>query len=214
MALELEDEHELSERVKAWLRENGGTLLGGVALGIALIFGWNWWQDARLEHRLTAATQFGALEAAVERKDLDAARDLARSLAADFGDTGYALLAQLRLADLELLRGENEAARETLLAARALIGKDPAAVALVATRLARVEIALGQAGSALERLDGIDPAFAGIAAQLRGDALARLERTQEAREAYREALTLLDSGSPQREFVERKLAELAPAPEA
>ena len=34
MSLEMMDEHERSERVRRWLHENSGSLLGGVAAGL------------------------------------------------------------------------------------------------------------------------------------------------------------------------------------
>ena len=215
MAIELEDEHEVGEQVKAWLRENGGTLITGIALGVAGIFGWNWWQSSRFEQRITAATQFGALTAAAEAGDLEAASALAESLA-DSGSGGYRLFAQLRLADLQLSRGELDAARQTLAAAAGKLSKDPVTGALVAVRLARLDLADGAPQQALDRLSGVDPAFAGIAAGLRGDALVQLGRLDEAREAYREALTHAAAVGPQREIIERKLAQLGPAaaPEA
>lgn len=212
MAIELEDEHELGERVKTWLRENGSTMITGVALGVAGIFGWNWWQDAKVEHRITAATQFEALTGAVAADDVDSVASLAASLAKDFRDTGYAVLGQLHLADLRAARGENDAARDALAAAEAMFDKDPATAALVAVRLARLDLAAEQPQAAINRLQRIDPAFEAVASQLRGDALRDLGRLDEARAAYQSALTLLDaSAAPQREIIERKLAQLSPA---
>ncbi len=57
MALELMDEHERGETVRAWLRQNGGSIVTGIAVGLALIFGWQWYQRSKVEHRVTAATQ-------------------------------------------------------------------------------------------------------------------------------------------------------------
>ena len=42
---DLLDEHEQSERVRGWLRQNGAGLIGGVASGLGLIGGWQWWQQ-------------------------------------------------------------------------------------------------------------------------------------------------------------------------
>jgi predicted negative regulator of RcsB-dependent stress response len=217
MAIELEDEHELGERVKTWLRENGSTMITGVALGVAGIFGWNWWQAAKVEHRITAATQFEALTDAVAADDVDSVASLAASLSEGYRDTGYAALGQLRLADLRAARGESDAARDALVAAEGMVKNDPATAALIAIRLARIDLAAGRSQAALDRLERVDPTFAAVASQLRGDALRDLNRTEEARAAYREALTLLDaSAAPQREIIERKLAQLsiALAPEA
>lgn len=220
MAIELEDEHEVAERVRAWLRNNGATLIGGIAAGIVMIYGWNWWQDSRVERRVTAATQFEALVRAGEAGETETLDALARSLAQEFPETPYAAFAQLHLAESRLRRGELDGARDALLGARDLVGKDSALAALLAIRLARLEIALDQPQAALDRLQGLDKSYDGLAAGLRGDALAKLQRFDDARSAYREALTLLDGGGPNSEIVQRKLADLGdavagePAPDA
>jgi len=41
---DLLDEHEQSERVRIWLRKNGASILGGVAIAIGAIAGWQWYQ--------------------------------------------------------------------------------------------------------------------------------------------------------------------------
>lgn len=208
MAIELEDEHEVGERVRAWLRNNGGTLLGGMALGIGLIFGWNWWQDSRVEHRITAATQFDALVRAADEGDLDTAGIMAQSLIDGFADTPYALFGQLRLAELNNQQGAIDAARQALDTASGLKIEDAALGALLGLRIAQLEISMDQPQAALDRLASIDPAFIALTAQLRGDALVKLGLADQAREAYREALTRMDSTEPLRQIVERKLAEL------
>jgi len=49
MALDdLLDEHEQSERVRSWVRSNALGLIGGVALGLGAIAGWQWWQGQQL----------------------------------------------------------------------------------------------------------------------------------------------------------------------
>jgi predicted negative regulator of RcsB-dependent stress response len=58
MAIELMDEHEKGEHVRAWLRQNGSAIVTGVALGLAAIFGWQWWQGSQSEHRVTASIQY------------------------------------------------------------------------------------------------------------------------------------------------------------
>ncbi|HBK56481.1 MAG TPA: hypothetical protein DDZ76_09400 [Xanthomonadales bacterium] len=207
MAFELDDEHETAEKVRTWLRENASTLLTGIAVGLAGIFGWNWWQDSQREHRITASTQFAALAQAAGAANLESASALSASLAAEFSDTGYATLARLHIADMQVGTGDLAAARTELAAAAA--AKDPAVAGLAAIRLARLDLVAGEPQAALDRLATVPAAYAGITEQIRGDALLALERPDEARAAYREALTRLDAtGGPQREILQRKLAAL------
>jgi predicted negative regulator of RcsB-dependent stress response len=96
MALEMMDEHERGESVRAWLRQNGGAIVTGVAIGLTLIFGWQWYQRSKIEHRVAAATQYQALTDAVERKDAELVASLSEELAKNYADTPYAALAALQ----------------------------------------------------------------------------------------------------------------------
>ena len=54
------DEHEQGERVRAWLRQNALGLLGGIGLGLALIFGWQYWQKHLGNKQVEAGNRFQA----------------------------------------------------------------------------------------------------------------------------------------------------------
>lgn len=213
MALELMDEHEQGEKVRAWLRSNGGAIIGGVAIGLLLIFGYQWWERSKIEHKLTAATNYQALSDALEAKDDATAGALATELGDKFSDTPYAALAALRVSGAKLQAGDTASATTTLENVRASAG-DPALQALVDLRLARVELGDGKAEAALQRLDKIDGGFPGLVAEARGDALYALGRMDDARTAYQDALTALDTGAATRNLVEMKLADLGGTPTA
>lgn len=210
MALELEmmDEHEKGEHVRAWLRQNGTAIIGGVALGLSLIFGWQWWQRTQVEQRVTAATQYQALDAAVERSELDAAAGLSEELSKRYAGTPYAALAALRLADAQVQAGDIEAASVSLERA-ATLTEEPALRALSQLRRARLLLASGQAETSLTVLESMpDEMYAGLVAEIRGDALIALGRGDEARDAFKVALTHLETGAPNRRIVELKLIDL------
>ena len=44
MAIELLNEHEQSELVRNWIRQNAGSILVGILIGLGLIVGWQQWQ--------------------------------------------------------------------------------------------------------------------------------------------------------------------------
>lgn len=204
------DELEQGERVRNWLRQNGSTIITGIALGVAMIFGWQWWQNSRAEHKLTAATQYEALVEAGEKSDRETMRALAEALAKDYADTPFAVLAALRLAESQSAAGENEAALATLEAAAGKAA-DPALNDLLVLRAARLQIALGQHEAALSRIATVGNAYVALAAELRGDASLALGRREEALEAYKEALEHLDEAAPARGIVQMKRDDLATA---
>jgi predicted negative regulator of RcsB-dependent stress response len=208
MALELMDEHEKGERVRAWLRDNGSAIVFGISLGIAALVGYTWWDSRAIEYKVTAATQYQALADALERKDTDAAAALSAELAKSYPDTPYAAFAALQLADARIAAGDAKAASEALEQARSL-SKEPEIEAIVSLRQARIALNRGESDRAIEFASAIKAdAFAGLAAEVKGDALVAAGRTDEARSAYQEALTALETGAATRSIVEMKLADL------
>lgn len=208
------DEHEQGERVRSWLRQNGGAILGGIGIGLVAIFGWQWWQHSKAQHRLDAATIYQALEDAAEENNSELLDRLANELGDRYGDTLYGPMGLLQQADQKLEAGDLDAAAAALKRA-AELSKDSAVAGLAKLRLAQVELAAGKAEEALARLDSINKGdYAGLAAEIRGDALLALGRNEDAIAAYRDALTNLDTGAPNRGIVMMKLTDLGAASEA
>jgi predicted negative regulator of RcsB-dependent stress response len=211
MALEMMDEHERGESVRAWLKQNGGSIVTGVAIGLSGIFGWQWYQRSEVEHRVTAATQYQVLTDAVERKEADTVASLSAELSKTYADTPYAALAAMQLAEVKFAAGDLAAA-VTALEQAAKHSQDPALTALADLRRARVVLAQGQGDAALKLVESLSKdtqsAYAGLALEVRGDALKALGRDDEARQAYQDALTALDTGAANRRIVEMKLTDL------
>lgn len=204
MSIELMDEHEQGERVRAWLRENGASIVTGIAIGIAGIAGWQWWTSSEATHRAAASAQYLALGKAIEAKDRDGQQALMASLRSEFAKTPYAALGAFDMADQQLSAGENQAAVQTLRDALAGI-TDPALKAIGEGRLARALIATGDAEAAL---GVIGNAERGSQHELRGDALRALGKKDEAITAYRKALETYSEDIPTRRMVEMKLLDL------
>lgn len=206
------DEHEQGELVRSWLRNNGGAIIGGIAIGLVGILGWQWWQGSQMQHKYDAAATYQAFEQASQNGDNAGMEQLAAELGERFTKTPYATLALLELADSKLSAGDLDGARSAYLNA-SNAAPDPALASLVNLRLARVELAAGKGDDALAHLAKIPTGdYAGLVAEVRGDALLMLGRTDEAGNAYQDALTALETGAPNRFIVEMKMADLGLAP--
>lgn len=195
------DEHEQSERVLAWLRENGLGLIGGIVLGLAGISGFKWWQHHAHQQSVGLADQYQGVVDAIEASDGQAADKLAA-----LGDGVYADMAALELASTQVEAGRNDEAIKTL---RAIKASEPAVTDIVHQRLARLLIDAGQADEALKLLDG---AQVPAALEVQGDAQYALGQSEKARAAYSQALTRLDVASPRRRVLELKLTEVGGTP--
>jgi predicted negative regulator of RcsB-dependent stress response len=186
---DLLDEHEQGERVRGWLRENGGGLLTGVLLGLALILGWQWWQQQR------------------EHKRFQAGKPDARKRIAALPEGAYRTLGALALAKAQVDAGKRDEAIATL---QAESPDDPELAGVVRQRLARLLLDAGKPKDAIALLGDAqdDP----LAAVIRGDAHVALGEQEQARAAYDMALAGLAVGSPLRNLVAMKLVDAGGAP--
>jgi predicted negative regulator of RcsB-dependent stress response len=201
------DEYEQGERVRKWLRDNGGSVIGGVAIGLAAIVGFQAWQGRQDSQKLEAAKQFETFLTAQESGEADKATGLAASLTANYADTPYPALAALRRSAALVGEDKAEDALKTLEAALPT-SNDETLRQLMLLRAARAELILARHDAALSRLQGVDLAgYVALRDELRGDALAAQGKRDEARDAYQQALTATDVASPTRVLIELKLAD-------
>jgi predicted negative regulator of RcsB-dependent stress response len=200
---DLLDEHEQSERVRGWLRQNAAGLIGGVALGLGAIYGWFWWKDKGEAERMQASDNYQAVVDKITAGDLKGAQ----AKAADLKDSDFATLVALDLAKAQVDGGKRDEAIATL---RAVKPAEPALAAVVHQRLARLLIDAGKGEEALTLLKDLeDP----IALEVRGDALFALGRKDQARDAYGKALGRLDEAAPHRRLLELKLSQAGGTPQ-
>lgn len=213
MAFEVLDEHEQGELVRKWLRDNAMSIIVGIAIGLLLIFGWQQWKSRELRTQGEAAIQYKAFTDAVDAKRDEDATKIAEALRKDHAKSPYAVFTALRQAEVAVVKGDLKAAATDLAWASEASG-DPALKALVALRRARVALADGNAEAALGFADGVPKTdFTATASELRGDALAKLGRHDDARSAYEETLKSLDPQAPGRDVVQMKLGDLPVAAE-
>ncbi len=195
---ELLNEHEQGERVRSWLQKNALGLIGGIAFGLALIFGWNWWKQQQASQRDAVAAEYDLFTQVLATNPEQASKLLGGKLAG----TAYAAVGALELAKAQVDAGKEAAALATLQAAKT---EDPELGELIRQRTAELMVANGKAEDAVRLLGKpIHPA----ALEVLGDAQTKLGKPVEAQASYRQALRLLEEGSPERQVVELKLADV------
>ena len=208
------DEHEQGERVRTWLQQNGSSLITGIGLGLALVFGWNWYQDRGGKLKEEAAGQYQTFTEALDAKDEGKAKALSTQLAGKFADTAYAPMATLRHAAFLHESGKDAEALKALRAQRATL-TDPGLAEIYDLRIARLLLLMGKADEAGRELAKItQPRMPQVADELRGDiALAKGNR-DEARKQFERALARLDQAAPTRQLLELKLIDAGGEPPA
>ena len=176
-----------------------------VALGLAGVQGWRWWTGKQARGSLRAVRR---PVAGGNGQRPAKAKDATAQLQDRFARTGYAPRGALVMARLLYDNGDAKAAREQL---QWVIDRaDETELKEIARyRLAELMLDEKQYDDALKMLDAKhgEP-FAGLYADLRGDALVAAGRIDDAKQAYQTALTKLDSKSQYRNYVQVKLESL------
>jgi predicted negative regulator of RcsB-dependent stress response len=207
MALDdLLDEHEQSERVRSWIRSNALGVIGGIALGLGAIVGWQWWQGQQLQRGMAVNGRYAQVVGEYEAGRVPADKGRAALEAIGKGNPTLATLAALQLAKAQAESGKRDDAIATL---RGLHDLDPDLRTVVRQRLARLLIDAGRPKDALALLD--DERNAAML-DARGDAeLAQGDRAK-AQAAYLKALALVDVADPQHRLITLKLIEAGGTP--
>ncbi len=203
----METEEEQVEKLKAWLKENGLSIVFGIVIGVGGIGGYNYWRHVQETTAAEASSHFTQMIEALSGDDDVSLQLHADILIAKYSSTEYALMAQLALARMHVDSGEYAAAEAALQQVIGSAAQQPLAY-LARTRLAAVQIQTEQYQQALSTLTIEFPAeFAALVDELRGDVLARQGKSGEAIAAYRKA-QLAEPGPANPEFLRQKLNDL------
>ncbi len=220
MAEHLTEEEQI-EALKRWWAENGTSTVIGIVLAVSGYFGWEFWKDSQKESAETASANYQTLmdAVAVEPGQLlsedksTTANHLADELKSQHGSSLYASQAALFKAKLAVEAEDFNAAANEL---QWVIDRnvEPALTLLTRSRLARVQIDLGEYDKALATVaDANSGSFKAMFAEIRGDVLLAQEKTSEARAAYQLALdNLITEQASRRPLLEIKIGDLQTPP--
>lgn len=210
MAVELYDEHEQSERVRSWIREYGMSLVMGLVLAFAGIFGFRYWQDQQTIQRSLAAEYFSVIQRELGNDQLDFAEEQFQAMREAVDSNAYTALAAMLMAGAYIEDGRLQPAADLY---REILANKRAESLWSSTRLrlARVLQAQGELDEALALLDGEAPTgFQGAWAETRGDLLLAQGNRAEARAAFQEALDNLSGQGASRGLIQLKIDSTGP----
>lgn len=209
MAFEEYDKYEQSELVQKWLRENGMSIVVGIAIGLVGIFGWQQWRNHQARQEGEAAQLYQQAQIAFASGKPDTAAQLTDRLMKDYAKSPFAVFAVSDRARQQVQAGQLDKAEASLEWAEGHAAA-PELKSLTLLRIAQVELARDNGKQALATLDRIPASsYQGLAQELRGDVLVKLGRSDEARKAYQAALSTLGEEAPQRGALQMKLDDLA-----
>lgn len=182
-----ESEEQRVEALVKWWKDNSSSVFWGLALGLAIMMGWNLWQN-NLKHKAEEASGlYLQLLKAVEAKQTDPALKLSERLIEQHQGSAYATYATLFLARLKADSGDLAGAKKALgdLLATA---KEYQVKHLARLRLGEVLYGLGEFDAGLKLLEPLKPGdmgkFESRYEELKGDLYAATDRDSEALAAY------------------------------
>lgn len=213
-------DNEREEQLRRWWADNWLWIVGGIALGLGALAGWNYWQTSKLKAAELDESSYLAVLDALGRDDKQAAIKQADDLRKLHPKSPYADQSDLALARHAVDQRDFDAA---VLRLRAVAdsSRDAELRLIATTRLARVLAEQGKHEEALKLLDVTKAGtFVPLYHDLRGDILAARGDAAGARQAYDAALAATAASPPQgfdRAYVELKrdaLPAAAAAPAA
>jgi predicted negative regulator of RcsB-dependent stress response len=202
----LSDKEQL-ERLRQWWRENGWFLLGGLALGLLAIYGYNQYYEYKDRRSEAAYSIYDEIGREIEAGNVAGAETRFAAMRGEYPDHVYTLQAALLVASAQVVTAPDSAIEKL----RYVMDEsaDPELAMVARLRLARVLSYRERHREALALLDVPRPGqFAGRIAEIRGDIHAALGETDAARSAYLEAMVASGAELLDRSFVQMKLADL------
>jgi len=201
----LHEDDEL-EKVKAWWKENGKSIIIGVGLGLAIIVGTNAWRSWKIRQAEQGSALYEQM-LAQQGGNKEAFTQAAQTLLNQYGSTGYAGLAGLMLAKQAWDDGDKAAAMEKLEWVMNN-AKMPSQKNIARIRLATLYLDSGdrdQAASLLSVPAEEKAGFESWYAELGGDLKLAAGDTDGARNDYAAALKDLAPSSGYRDALQMKL---------
>lgn len=194
-------EDEQSERLKAWWKENGTSVIAGAVLGIAVIGGVNYWRIYKADQAEAAATLY---EQVLQGRNGPAV-DAGQKLINDYASTPYAGKAALFLAKMAFENGDAEQAAQHLQWA-VDNAPDSADRKVARLRLARVALSRDDPDEADSVLAGMQTGgYLSEYHELQGDIAMARNDPRMARSEYEAALEALPDQSGYAEMLNWKL---------
>ena len=197
-------------RLKSWWKQYGTGLIAGVAIGIMVLAGLNYWRHYRQVRAETASTLYSQLLAEVKQARTEPAMTLASQLMDGYTGTPYAGKAALLAARLRFDAHDLPGARQDLDWA-VKHAREEAVQHTARLRLGRLMLEQGETDAVLALIQVKDTnGFESAYEELRGDALLAKGDRDGARRAYQTALDKLPPGATYRRLLALKLDNLGP----
>jgi predicted negative regulator of RcsB-dependent stress response len=202
-------DEEKAEAIKQWWRDNGRSVVAGVVLGGAAIFGFRYWTAQQDLQAAQASVLYQQAAIQLNQTDYEQAQETVSQLKQDYDATAYAVFAALELAQSATQKGEWDVAKQQL---SWVVDNAELSAHRDLARLRLVQIHLQQ--DSYDEADALitaaeTSAFTSLFAELEGDIALAQGKADAARDAYMRAVSSLAVGDPRQSLLQLKLDDVA-----
>lgn len=204
-------EQEQVDALKAWWKQNGNWVYGLITVVLLAYAGSQFWKQYQAGQAVSAASLYAEVMKQTASGDAKRIGDAADALADRFATSPYAARAQLLAAQTSRQAADATAAKARLWWVIEHAGEESLQY-VARLNLAAMLLDEKQYDDALKHLNTAHPApFDGVYADLKGDVLSAMGKTDDARSAYKQALEKSDAQAVQRNLIQLKLDGLGNA---
>jgi len=203
---ELKTDDELAEEIKQWWKENGRSVIVGIALGLSAIAGWRSWNNHQEQQALQASDQYQAVLTAIKKDDQGQIAPLLSDIQKQFPKSPYSSFASMEMAKALVVKGETAAAQKQLKWALAHISV-PQTKTLIQIRLAKLLINDKKLDEAMQLIKDIS-LESGEVLMIKGDIALLKGDPAAARAQY---MSAKEKGVADQNFLQMKIDDLTPA---
>ena len=194
-------EEEQVDKIKKWWNSNGKQIIAGAVIGLAGVFGWNYYNDYQDNQALNARTLY--LNYSSDSNNVGAYNKLIK----EHPSSSYADQATLLMAKYLFDAGSYSLALDTI---KPLISNQSSIISSTAVlRVASIYLQLGQHNEALSTLNiESGEGFSGLIYNLTGDVYLDLGNSDEAKKYYLLAIENITENSNLTQLIQIKLDDL------
>ncbi|MCB5187665.1 tetratricopeptide repeat protein [Methylobacillus caricis] len=206
MAYDLEEQEQL-DAFKSWWKRNGNVVVALAGIAVVGFGGYEGWKYYQYQQSAAASMQYETM-ARTDIKDVKAIKALSSELMEKYSSTPYAGRAAVAVAKVNYQEKDLASAKAQLEWA-AKNAKEDAVRAVALLQLASIQFEEKAYDDALKTLnEKHDEGFSGLFADLKGDVLVAQGKQDDAKAAYKDALTKLDMSGDYYKYTEHKLEAL------
>mgnify|MGYP001180366691 CR=1 FL=1 len=214
---EFRTEEEQIAALKKWWNDNGKSLLIGVGLALAIVFGWKAYQNSQIQMKSEASALYQQLiteatQNSVSDEEANTLSYLAGEIKTKFESTEYAIYAALFIAK-DAVENQNYDLAKSELNWALTHTEDQRIQHIIKARVARILSQQGNHEEALNMLNASLSQFEPAYLELTGDIKSRMGDKEAAINAYTSAYELIKESPQSQPLLAVKLSDLGVNPE-